>query len=143
MKFEGGFGGAGLVHASEGLRLRCEAEQREFERESARVEEQRRQEAEARRERDIAASVWAAEDRGEFVSARDRAQGVGRTRAEAVSYYSALADLEDAKIAHERQKAFANFEVFMAERESADRTMQTSADKLRTKIDRFRERYGR
>lgn len=84
---------------SDSLRARIAAADYEHERQAQREEAARRARGEQAERDSIALSIRMAQDRGEVVSIRGayRDGGVGRTPGEAISYASAVADLEDAK----------------------------------------------
>src|SRR5215207_6160607 len=124
----GGWGDEGLAGASESLRARSALADAEYQREGARQAALRQLRAEEWHERAIAASVDLAEQRGELVSARDRVHGIGRTKQEAVSYHSAVADLEDFKRAADLRKRWEHFQQFNSERESADMSAPSEID---------------
>jgi hypothetical protein len=91
--------GTSYEHMSPSLRARCAQADREYDRQSAR-EAQARAELAARDEQSrIALSIIQAEDRGELFDMREamRNGGVGRTKAEALAYYSSLSDWQDAR----------------------------------------------
>lgn len=135
----GGFNGAGLENASPGLQARIAAADAMERQSAARTEREHERLVEMRREADIAESVRMAEERGEVVSAKQRMAGIGRTRAEAISYYSALQDIEDARQTAVARKEFDAWTVEQSEAQSADSTMR-NADGLRQKIRAWRRR---
>jgi hypothetical protein len=77
----------------------------EYEAQAKRLERERAARAAEAHERAVWASVQAAEQRGEVVSARQRASGVARTHAEVIAEASARMDAEDRRLeARQRQE---------------------------------------
>lgn len=93
----GGWNGEVLRHASPTLRARVQQAEAEFARELRQQEALDALEAEQAAHRRLQASVEAAQARGEAIDAARVARegGLGRTRAEAVAWYSAQADVDD------------------------------------------------
>lgn len=103
----GGFNGACRDQMSPGLARRIAQEEAEYARETARQERERQAAAEGAFRERAAASIAEAVERGEQFSMREAlaAGGVGRTRAEAMEYFSALGDLQDRQEAERLRRA--------------------------------------
>lgn len=103
-----GWGGATLSGASDSLRARVAAADAQLAREDAKLAREREILRSQWQEDAIVGSIRAAIERGETVDmhAAIRDGGVGRTRAEALAYYSAVGDLEDAREAARLRKQF-------------------------------------
>ena len=130
VRVRAGWGSASLVDASPSLRARCAAADAEERREAARLERERSA-LRAQLEADsIAASCFLAEQRGELLTRQDRLNGVGRTKAEAIAFYSAQADLEDARIVAARAKRLRELEVEESAAWSGDLTAGKSPHDL-------------
>jgi hypothetical protein len=84
---------------------------------------------EQRQADDIALSVRMAEERGELVTMQQRMHGVGRTRQEAIEYFSALQDIEDAKAAARRAKKLRELDLDESQAWSGDVTAMTPEEK--------------
>ena len=85
-------------------------------------------------------------DAGEAaVSARDRVLGIGRTRAEAIAYYSAVQDIKEARTAANRRHRFELFEQHQQDIASGDLTAPSEVDvselhEMRQRAAKFREK---
>lgn len=99
----GGGWGSAIERMSDNMRARMAAADEEWERERAAEERQRAERAAYDEDRRIRASIALALERGEAVDIRQSWAngGVGRTRAEMISYVSAVQDVEDMR----RQRA--------------------------------------
>jgi hypothetical protein len=86
---------------SEALRARIAVADAQYEAEGARQAQSRAELAAISEQDRIVASIQQAQDRGELVDVREaiRNGGVGRTKEEALAYFSARADIEDARSA--------------------------------------------
>ena len=112
-----------MRNASPSLQHRYAAVDAQERQEAARVERERQMLLEQRQADDIALSVRMAEQRGELLTMRQRQEGVGRTIPEALEYYSALQDIEDARVAAQRAKKLRELEL----RDSGSWSVDTSA----------------
>jgi hypothetical protein len=143
----GGFGDEGLANASDSLRRRAAEADAEYEREGIRQARQRELETERLREGAIGLSLRMAEERGEALNLRDRLQGVGRTKSEALSFYSAVADVEDRKREVATLRRFQAFQQHEQDLSSGDTTAPSEADiseleAMQARAGKFREKQG-
>lgn len=102
----GGGWGTNYTRMSPAVQARIAAADREYEAEGRRQAQERTAAAEAAQNRAMLASIAAAQDRGEVVDMREafRNGGVGRTVREAIEYYSAVADVQDMRLAAQARK---------------------------------------
>lgn len=124
----GGFNGVGLENASENLRARIAAADAVVDRETRRAEQERKVRAEQLEDSSVAASVWLAVSRGEAVTPYERTHGVGRTRAEAVSYFDAVQNMEDAREAAAQRRRMRDLEIAASAEMSGDTTAPTQGE---------------
>jgi hypothetical protein len=98
-----------LPDASPRLRAQIQATDAAYAKQAALEEQQAAFRLDEARQQAIVTSIRMAEDRGEVVDMRQalRDGGVGRTKAEAVEYFSACADLDDARQAGAWRKRMA------------------------------------
>jgi hypothetical protein len=124
IRMGGGFGDVGLSDMSPRLRARVQAADAEEVRKVAKEERERAFLRDEAREAAIAASVIQAADRGEVFDLQEGLRkGIGRTPNEAISYMSAMADIQDMRANAERRKLFNEFEAGF----SADMSAPTPA----------------
>jgi hypothetical protein len=97
--------------------------------EAARAEREHQILLEQRQADDIALSIRMAEERGELVTMQQRLHGVGRTCQEAIEYFSALQDIEDAKAAARRAKKLRELDLDESHAWSGDVTAMTPEEK--------------
>lgn len=102
----GGGWGTAAARMSPNMQARCAAADAAYARERVAEQRERAQRQAAGADQRIRASIEMALERGELVDIREayRNGGVGRTPAEAIAYHSALADIEDAKLARRAQR---------------------------------------
>jgi hypothetical protein len=107
VNFRGGFNGACRDQMSPALQARIAAADAEDQAWAMVDQRHREPVAQALEQARMTASVTAAQARGEAVSLLEAARngGVGRTRAEAVAYYSALGDVQEQREAALQRKA--------------------------------------
>ena len=111
-----------------GLQARIAHADQELERQGRLEEERRRERVADFEQASIAASVIDAMERGEFVSARDYATGVGRTPQESREYFSALQDVEDARATAAEAAAYRRWQVQRSDALSGDNTPPSEMD---------------
>jgi hypothetical protein len=105
----GGFGADALLEGmSPSMRAAVMVADAQFEAKGRRLEAERAQLRQERREAGIGQSIRAAQARGELVDMPKalRDGGVGRTPQEVVEYVSAQMDVEDARLAAQTRQAF-------------------------------------
>src|SRR5215213_1718972 len=126
----GGWGDDGLeaAGASDALRRRVAEADAQEARAAARADEERRLRTQQLQENAIAMSVRQAEERGEMITMHDRLHGRGRTKAEALRYYSALGDLEDARRQAKVQREFQRWQQRESDSWSGDTTAPGEVD---------------
>lgn len=102
----GGGWGTAVDRMSPQMQARCAAADVEYERQRQEERRERAARAAYHEEQRIRASIELAIDRGEVVNMREAFQngGVGRTKAEALAHYSAVQDIEDAKLRRRAQR---------------------------------------
>jgi hypothetical protein len=109
--------------------------------------QQARADAVAARERELAAEAWrSSQEAASIVLAAERGEpldlrqalaqgGVGRTRAEALAYYSAVQDAEDAQVAARQAAEFRRWQ----QAQQADNSADTTVPAARQLTERQRE----
>jgi hypothetical protein len=133
IRMGGGFGDAALSEMSPRLRARVQAADAEYAREVAKEERERAFLRDEEREAAIAASVIQAADRGEVFDLQEALQrGIGRTPNEVIEYASAMADIQDMRVAAEKRKLFNEFEAGF----SADMSAPTPAEVAEKEAER-------
>lgn len=128
----GGGWGTAIDRMSPTTRARVEAADREYERQSREEDRERAARAAIAEEDRIRASIEMALNRGEVVDIRQAWAngGVGRTRAEALAFYSAQQDIEDARMRRQAQREIARIgELTYYEQMSADMSAPTESEK--------------
>jgi hypothetical protein len=122
-RIHGGFGGSLRSQMSPQLQRRlAEAEAAEA-KEAAQEERARAQRVEDLRERSVQAAVAQALENGaEFSPRMLRGQGYGRTRAEAIAYFSDLQDVEDRRAEAQERIEFQKWQIRRSESMSGDST---------------------
>lgn len=107
VRMGGGFGADTVGRLSPALQHRMLAADAEHEAEGRAQARRRAERAAADEENRIVLSIEMARERGELVDVRQAIAdgGVGRTVSEALSYYSALGDIEDARLAGQARRA--------------------------------------
>ena len=128
-------GGWGVAAERMSPRLRAEVDRADaaYERESAQQEVIRAARAEVFHERSVAASIGAALEAGEVFSVPEaiRAGGRGRTRGEALAFFSAVQDHEDARaaaVARREMRRLGVDEVTYCAERSADTSAPSAAE---------------
>jgi hypothetical protein len=122
----GGFGGSIRSMMSPGLQRRLAEQEAAEAREAKEQERFRAQRAEAHHEASIQAAIAQALEQGqEFNPRMLRGEGLGRTRAEAIQYYSAMQDREDVLAAAREQLAFRRWQAEQAALYSGDASADT------------------
>jgi hypothetical protein len=121
----GGFGGSLRSQMSPQLQRRIAEQEAAEAREAAQEERARAQRREDFEARNVQAAISQALETGEEFSPRMlRGQGYGRTRSEAIAYYSELQDMEDARAQVRERREFEQWQI----QRSAAMSGDTSAD---------------
>ncbi|SCL20478.1 hypothetical protein [Micromonospora inyonensis] len=129
--------GASYDRMSPALRARCDADNRDYLRELAADNQRRRAVAGTAEEQAIRAAMLLAEQQGAVVNPaevwRTGGAAVGRTKAEALSYYSAVQDLEDTRARRQEEEARAEAQRYHAALQDVQdpRSGRTKAEALR------------
>ena len=137
--------GEALAGASDWLRIRSAQADAEYARQGAYQQRERQLLAEQMAEEAVVASVMLAEQRGELLTPAMRAEGAGRTKAEALDYFTGLQDAEDLRREVKTRQRLQTWEQHQQDLSSGDATAPSEADIaelafLREKAAGFRAR---
>lgn len=126
----GGGWGTAVKRMSPQMAARCAAADAEYERERQKENRERAARDAIAEENRIRASIELALDRGEVVNIREAWSngGIGRTKAETLSYISAVQDREDAKLARRAAKEIEKFGQAYYDSMSADTSAPSESD---------------
>jgi hypothetical protein len=126
----GGFADSRDDRLPESVAIRAEVADESDQREREREEQVRRVRVRELEESNIRASIVAAQQRGEWVNLRQAWAdgGVGRTRSEALEYFVAQQEAEDARAEWQERKEFEQWRRDRQEGSYADVTAPTEAE---------------
>jgi hypothetical protein len=126
-QIRGGFGGSLRSQMSPQVQRRIAEQEAAEAREAAQEERARAQRREDFETRNVQAAIAMAIENGQEWSPRMlRGQGYGRTRSEAIAYYSELQDMEDRRAEVREAKEFENWKIQRSASMSGDTSAHTT-----------------
>jgi hypothetical protein len=140
----GGFNDSLRSQMSPALQRAMAEQESEERREAARAEREKKQRVEAFAENSFRAAVeQAIADGVDPTAARIKGVGVGRTVGQALAYYSAMADAEDARLMARVRQAFREWEAQQSASTSADMTAPSEQEMASRAESEARHREAR